>query len=281
MPKILISTDSSTSLTRQELRDYKISIMPLNVIIDNVEYHDGVDIDAPTLITKMRAGNIVKTSTPSIAEVHTYFDKLTKMGYEHIIHITISSKLSSINSMFTLQCRERYQDKVIIVDSLSAASFMGSLVKHAAKLNDGNRSAAQIVEAIEKRKTKEAVWFIPESLTFLKRGGRISPTAAAVGNLLGIKPVLRFVNGAIEKGDTTRAVKQYLPKIIEEIKVNYPADKYDIHLINFDNDNVIKIIKDSLKSELPRYNYIQAPMALNVGAHTGPGTVGIGVALKP
>jgi DegV family protein with EDD domain len=281
MAKILISTDSSTSLTKSELDALKIKMIPLNVIIDNIEYHDGIDIDAPTLIKKMRDGNNVKTSTPSIAEVHTYFDNLMSQGYDHIIHLTISSKLSSIYSMFTLQCQERYGDKVTIVDSLSAASFMGSLVKYAAKLNNGKAGVAELIRGIEERKTKEAVWFIPETLTYLKRGGRISPAAAAVGNLLGIKPVLRFVNGAIEKGDTTRSVKQYLPKIFEEIKANYPSDKYELHLINFDNDLVSKIIKDSCESELPKYNIISAPMALNVGAHTGPGTIGIGVALKP
>jgi DegV family protein with EDD domain len=281
MAKILISTDSSSSLTKTELSSLKIELIPLNVIIDNIEYHDGVDIDAPTLIKKMRAGNNIKTSTPSIAEVHAYFDKLTAKGYDHIIHLTISSKLSSIYSMFTLQCQERYGSKVTIIDSLSAASFMGSLVKYAAKLNNGKNGVAEIIKGIEERRTTEAVWFIPETLTYLKRGGRISSTAAAVGNLLGIKPVLRFVNGAIEKGDTTRSVKQYLPKIFEAIKGSYPADKYELHLINFDNDLVSKIIKDSCAFELPKYNIISAPMALNVGAHTGPGTIGIGVALKP
>ena len=134
-------------------------------------------------------------------------------------------------SLFTNLCKEKYGDKVIIVDSLSVCSFMGNLVRYAVKLNNEGFEPKKIVELVQKRVGTEVVRFVPETMVYLKRGGRIPPAVAAIGGLLGIKPVLKLSTNGIEKEgitiDGTEYHTQYdLPggqKIIANTPANSPT----------------------------------------------------------
>lgn len=281
MSKVAISCDSTSAISQSEAKKLGIFVLPLNVIVNDIEYHDGIDIDNPKLAVLERNNGVIKTSTPTFLEMENFFDNIFAQGYDKVIHLTISSKLTSIFNMFTLGCKERYGDKVIIIDSFSACRFMGNLVLHAKKMLDNGETVEAIVKEIENRKGIEDVYFIPETLTYLKRGGRISPAAASVGNLLGIKPVLRFVDGGIDKYGTTRAVKQVLPQIIAIFKSkNLSPEEYELHIVEFDCDMITKVVYDILKEQLPEYNIVLSPISINVCAHTGPGTIGIGFTKK-
>ena len=281
MPKIAISCDTTAAFSKKEIKELGLFVLPLNIIVDDKEYHDTVDINPVMLAPMMRNGSSIKTSTPTPFEMQEFFDKILAKGYDQVIHFTISSKLSSIFNMFTMACKERYGDKVIIIDSLSVCSYMGAMVRHAVKQKNAGQSVAEIVNDARERWGNENIYFIPESLTFLKRGGRISPTAAAIGNLLGIKPVLRFNAGAIEKGTTTRAVKQFLPTIIADFKSkNYDPKKYDIHIVEFDCPTATALAKEAMEENFKEFRLFVTPISINVCAHCGPGTIGIGMALK-
>ncbi|MDD3422761.1 MAG: DegV family protein [Bacilli bacterium] len=281
MSKIAISCDTTAALSKEQIKELGIFVLPLNVIVDDKEYHDTVDINPEMLAKMMRGGSSIKTSTPSPVEVYDFFDKIFAKGYEKIIHFTISSKLSSIYNMFTLLCKEKYGDKVIIVDALSVCTYMGATVQHAVKLNNAGVAPEEIAKECIARQGCENIYFIPESLTYLKRGGRISPAAAAFGNLLGIKPVLRFNKGAIEKETTTRSVKQFLPNIVANFKSkNYDPKKWDIHIVIFDCPTIANLVNESMKENFPEYKIIVSPISINVCAHCGPGTIGIGFTLK-
>lgn len=276
MARIAICADTTCTINKEEAKKLGVHILPLNVIVDDVEYHDGVDIDNDTLCKKMRNGSKITTSTPTFKELEDFFDGVFAQGYDKIIHFTISSKLSSIFSMFTIGCEERYGDKVVIVDSLLVCSMMGNLVKHAVRLNNEGLSAEEIVKSCQERAGKTQLFFVPESMEFLKRGGRVSPAIAAIGGLLGIKPVLSYQDGAIGKYGTTRSLKQILPKLVEEFqKSNYNPDEWEIHLLEFDSELSTKIVKETMEKAFPEYNLIISPLSINVCAHTGPGTIGV------
>ncbi|MFA6739503.1 MAG: DegV family protein [Bacilli bacterium] len=282
MPKIAISTDSTAAISQQEAKELGIYVLPLNVIVDDQEYHDGVDINQQQLAIYMKEGKMIKTSTPTLYEMETFFNKIFEDCYDEIIHLTISSKLTSIFEMFTVGCKERYGDKVTIIDSLGACSYMGNQVHHALRLVQEGHARDEVIASIKKRVSIENVYFIPETLTYLKRGGRISPAAATIGNMLGIKPVLKFIDGAIEKFGTTRAIKQIIPEIIKDYRSkNYDFNDYEIHIVEFDCDAATRIMREVFKNEFPQAIIKVTPIAINVCAHTGPGTIGIGVTLKP
>lgn len=282
MTRIAITADTTCSIQKEEAKQLGVFTLPLNVIVNEVEYHDGVDINNDELCAMMRNKGMIKTSTPTFKELEDFFDGVFAQGYDKIIHFTISSKLSSIFSMFTLACEERYGDKVVVIDSMLVCSFMGNLVKHAVNLNNEGVEFEKIVESCKERVGAAEIYFMPESLEYLKRGGRVSPAVAAIGGLLGIKPVLSFQEGAIEKFGTTRSVKQILPKLIEIVKENnYSPDRHEIHIVEFDSALSTKILVDTLSKEFPEFEIKVTPISINVCGHCGPGTCGFGFTLKP
>ena len=115
--KILVSTDSSCLINNEMLKKYEISVFPLNVIIDGEEYLDGITINQDQLCEAMRGKKNIKTSTPAYGTIIDYFDELFAKGYEHIIHFTISSKLSSMYSLFETIAKENYPGKLTVIDS--------------------------------------------------------------------------------------------------------------------------------------------------------------------
>ena len=114
---ILISTDTSCLINNELLTNYDISIFPLNVIIDNKEYLDGVTINQDFLLSEMRANKNIKTSTPPLGTVIEYFERLFEKGYDKIIHFTISSKLSSMFNLFSSVSANYFDNKIIVLQN--------------------------------------------------------------------------------------------------------------------------------------------------------------------
>ena len=129
--KILISADTSCLINYEILKNNNISYLPLNVIIDGIEYLDGVSINHETLKSYMLDNKIIKTSTPPPGVIIDYFEKLFEQGYDKIIHFTISSKLSSMYSLFCNVAEEYFENKIIVVDSYSGSALMLSHMLYA------------------------------------------------------------------------------------------------------------------------------------------------------
>lgn len=281
MNRIAISCDSTCSINRSDAKKEGIFILPLNVIVDDIEYHDGVDIDQKKLAPMMRNGSIIKTSTPTLGELKTYFDNIFEQRYDHIIHICISSKLTSIFNMTTKFCQENYGDKVTVIDSLNVCSFMGNLVRYANELAKKDCQISEIVEKVTNRIEENEIYFCPETLTYLKKGGRISPTIALLGNLIGIKPILKFKNGGLEKEGTTHVVKKECERILKNLKEkNYDTNLYELHIFSFDCPELEEYVFQKSMEILPCFEIKRTILSINVCAHAGPGTIGIGICLK-
>ena len=153
--KIAISSDSTCAISQAKSKELGIYILPLNVIVDGHEYHDDITINQEQLKTMMRSGSKIQTSTPTPYEIESYFDKIFDQGYDKIIHFTISSKLSSMYSLFTVTCKEKYGNKIEVIDSLGVCSFMGNLVKNAKRLADEGVAFKNIVTSVKKRINKD------------------------------------------------------------------------------------------------------------------------------
>ncbi len=279
--KIAISSDTTCALDRNIAQKLGLFLLPLNVIVDGVEYHDGIDISVDELAKKMRANSDIKTSTPTPYEIEQYFNQIFALGYEKIIHFTISSHLSSMFTLFTTQCQEKYGDKVIVIDSLSVCSLMLSNVLTALEMCKRGASVEEIVATCKARASEGIIYFIPENLNALKKGGRVSPAVATIGNFIGLKPVLIFKDGKIEKDGTTRKVKQVLEEKVKLLKENYSSEKYDFIIVCFDtNPGLVDGLQQLVKEMIPEAKAYLSPLSINVCAHAGPGTIGIGVAPK-
>lgn len=284
--KIIISCDTTIAFNKEEIINNNLNVIPLNTIVDGVEYHDTVNIDSVKLCELMRNGGKVSTSTPTIVEIEDYFDNLfNKTNADVIIHFTISSKLSSMYSLFTTVCNERYQDKVVVVDSYSLCQWMANQVLYAKSLADNGCSVEEILSKVNETlyNTEDCI-FIPESLEYLKRGGRISPAVASVANFIGVIPVLTFGDGQVGKKGVTRSMQKAFIQTLQEWK-----EKYE----NIENDYTLTILSSGplspdkkekaiaiLNNFAPNMEYNFSNLSLNVTAHAGPGTIGLGLVKK-
>lgn len=279
--KILISTDTSCIINQEGLDRFNISVFPLNVIIDGQEYLDGITINQDELAKAMRENKKIKTSTPPMGEVIEYFEKLFNQGYNQIIHFTISSQLSSMYDLFNNVSNNYFEGKVKVVDSYGLSSLMLSHILYTYdELNKGT-SIEDIVNNIEERKKDNSVVFIPENLTALKNGGRISPAIAMIGNTLGLKPVISLKEGKLEKESMTRNSKKFFQEKIKEYSQKYKVDDYDYYIVSFDGkENVLNFVLECAKEILGENNFHQGILPINVCAHCGPGTIGLLVTPK-
>ena len=282
--KIIVSCDTTIAMSKSKIDELGLNVIPLNTIADGVEYHDTVDIDAEKLCELMRNGAKISTSTPTIGEIEEYFDRLFEESKaDVIIHFTISSDLSSMFSLFTTVCEERYGDKVKVIDSHSICCFMANQVLYAKQLVEEGLDVNEIIEKVSELKDKESVIFIPESLEYLKRGGRISPAVATIANLIGVLPILTFKDGVVGKQGVTRTVKKAFMSNFEEWNKNIPSFKEDYVLVvlsasdDFEKINKAKEILDIIN---PGMEIIFRNLSLNVTAHTGPGVIGLGIMKK-
>ncbi len=278
--KVLVSTDTSCLVNYEVLKKYEISVFPLNVIIDGEEFLDGVTIDQEQLRDAMRGGKSIKTSTPPLGEIYDYFEKLFNQGYDHVIHFTISSKLSSMYELFKNAAEQNFKGKITVVDSYSLSSKMLNNVFYAYEEVQKGTPVDQIVKEIENRKIDGSFLFIPENLTALKNGGRISPTVALIGNTIGIKPVIVLKDGALEKDGIVKNVKRALIDHINSSLSKYPMDKYDYVVINFDcNEKTAQYVYDYAENTF-KGQYIKGVIPINACAHCGPGTLGVVISPK-
>lgn len=274
--KILISTDTSSVVTYDSLKKSGVSVFPLNVIIDGEEYLDTITITQDELKVAMRSNKKIQTSTPPLGEIIEYFEKLLAQGYDHIIHFTISSKLSSMNDLFKNVAQTNFAGKITVIDSLSLSSAMFQLVITAREMANNGASIEEIVQAIEESKKVNKVVFIPENLTALKNGGRISPTVAVIGNMIGIKPIIELQEGKLEKTGTTNNIRRIFVQKIDEFAKTYSPSEYDFTLIDFDSNKLtFDFLLNHLQEMVGDENVIQGLLPINVCAHCGPGTIGL------
>lgn len=279
--KVLVSTDSSCLINNEMLKKHNISVFPLNVIIDGKEYFDGVTINQTELCEAMRSGKNIKTSTPAYGTIIEYFDNLFAKGYEHIIHFTISSKLSSMYNLFETIANENYEGKITVIDSYSVSALMISHVLYAYDEVNKGTDIKTICENIVERKKDYQVYFIPENLTALKNGGRISPAIAAIANTIGIKPLIVLQDGGLEKYKMIKNVKHSLSDQVELLISKYPVDKYDYSIVEFDcKSTTYEYVYEKMAGYIGEDNVIKGIVPINVCAHCGPGTIGLLVSLK-
>ena len=279
--KVLISTDTSAVLTYDVFKKNDLSVFALNVIVDGQEYLDGITIDQPTLCTAMRSGKSIKTSTPPLGEVIEYFENLFSQGYDKIIHFTISSKLSSMNDLFKNVAKNNFPGKLFVVDSYAVSTAMLSQVLYASEEIKKGTAIEDILKELENRKMVNKVVFVPENLTALKNGGRISPAIALIGNVLGIKPIISLTDGELVKEGTTKQVRKLMIESVEKFLETYSSEEYDYTLINFDAKiETLNYIANAVEELIGKDKLIQGVLPINVCAHCGPGTIGIIVSKK-
>lgn len=272
MEKLAILLDSSADINEELEKELGVHVIRMPLIIDNKEYLEEVEIKRDELIKKMREGKMVKTSQPPIGALIEMVDDLLER-YEEVIFVPISSELSG-TYLTGLNVAKEYNGRLEVVDALLVSSPLKNLVGSIRELSDAGLSAHEIREVIEREAYMYAC-LIPDDIVYLKRGGRISPAAAAVANLLKIVPVLSVTEGKIDLVDKVRTHKKAIMVGIDKVFEGRNIEDYEWVVVDGDCstkvfDSVVKEVEKRIGRK-PEIGSL-SPIIL---AHTGPGTVAL------
>ncbi|MBE6108178.1 MAG: DegV family protein [Erysipelotrichaceae bacterium] len=278
MRKIAVVTDSSADISVQQALDLDVHVVRLPILVDNVEYIENETISLTEFTEKMKQGCAVKTSQPSIGSVCGLWDELLK-DYEEVIYVPISSKLSGSYNSAVLAAKN-YDDKVTVIDARFACAPTQFLLKEIHELIRMGKTSAEIKTFVEENMSMHAI-LIPEDLIYLKRGGRISSAAAALGNLLKIVPLLSVENGEIDVYDKVRTARKAHKMALDfTLDVDNLDDYYFLVLYGGEENEASKEMYRQLCEKVNPDDTYYGPIYPVILAHAGPGTVGIGYVKK-
>lgn len=220
MSRIIIVTDSTADLTEQEIQDFNIHVVPLNITIQEEHYLDGETITKEEFKNKMIASSVLPmTAQPSIGRFVELYDELGKDGSE-IISIHLMNSISgTVNA--ARQAADITESTVTVVDSDFTSRSMGIIVREAANAAKEGKSAEEVLEVIESTRQRTKLYLTVLNLDNLIKGGRISRVMGAFSNLLNIKLFLEVINGKIEivqKGRGLKSLQKKYDEVFEEMK---------------------------------------------------------------
>ena len=272
MAKIALLCDSSADITKEEAKELDIHVLRMPIIIDGKEYVEEETIFDDEIIKALKEEKQVKTAQPIIGDICAMWDSLLK-EYDEVFYIPLSRELSGTCALAIHMAKE-YNGRVVVVDSTLVCYPVVHVLKIARDMFDKGYSSSQVKEKIEQECDLYAI-LIPETLTALKNGGRISPAAAALAGLLKIQPLLKVEQGAIDVVDKVRTLKKAYKQGIEVVMDGIDPLEYDWMIIDANNREVSNELKMMLEESL-HLPVEQHSFKAVIMSHTGPGTIGFG-----
>lgn len=274
--KIRITSDSTCDLNHL-VEERNIGILPLQVNLDAQSYHDGVDITPQDIFDFVERTKILpKTSAPSIGDYEEFFAEQLKEADE-VIHFNISAKSSGSHNM-AKQAAQSFDGKVRVIDSKALSTGQGLLVLKACDMRDEGKSSAEIEEAIDELKTRVNTSFVPDSLDYLHKGGRVSGMIKVVAGMFKIHPLIymddgQLVPGKKYKGRMDVLLKQY----VQDLKEMYPNyDKTRCFITHSSaEENVVNVAKEKVKELFEFDEVIETVAGSIITSHCGKGTLGV------
>ncbi len=287
MSKIAIVTDSNSGITQAQAKELGIYVLPMPFMIGDEMYYEDINLTQDEFYQKLEGGESISTSQPSPEEVLKLWDELLK-EYDEIIHIPMSSGLSG-SCQSAMMLAEDYEGRVHVVDNQRISVTQRRSCLDALELVERGMSGAQIADFLVKDKFNSSIYIMLDTLQYLKKGGRITPAAAAIGTLLKIKPVLQIQGeklDAFSKARTTSQGKSIMMGAIKnDIETRFggitpaPGGVW-IQIAHTHNEEAAMALKEELQEQYPGYDVYVAPLSLSVSCHIGPGALAIACCKK-
>ena len=289
MKKIAVVTDSHSSISPAEASMLGVFVLPMPFDVDGQDYFEGVNLTRERFFAYQRAGAVIGTSQPAPAAVMEMWDKVLA-EYETLLYMPISSGLSSsCQTAIAYAEEEPYAGRVFVVDNGRVGSPMHQSVLDALDLIKAGYSPAEIKKALEANRNEVVIYLAVETLEYLKRGGRISASAAAVGSLLNIKPILHLATGKLESYKKARGMNKACETMLEAIRSDLAIrfqeahSRGDVRLLaagSADKATTAKWLKQ-IGDAFPGMPILYDDLSMGVSCHTGEGALGVGLSVKP
>lgn len=289
MKSIGVITDSHGGISQEEAKKLGVKVLPMPFYFEDDCYYEGVSITREEFFAQLRSGKKVSTSQPSPEDVM----KIWREGleeYEQILYIPLSSGLSgSCDTAKMLAGEEEFEGKVFVVDNGRVSTPLHRSILDALELIEEGFLAEQIRDILEAARDKMVIYIAVETLEFLKKGGRITASTAALGTLLNIKPVLKFDVGILETHKKCRGMKKARKEMLEAMKNDLQTtfkeyyDKNEVYLLaasSADKQTTQEWVQE-IKDYFPGMDVLCDDLSMGLSCHIGENGLGIGCSCRP
>lgn len=280
MRKIAIVTDSNSGITQDEGRSLGVFVLPMPFYINEVMYLEGITLSQDEFYERLQKDETISTSQPSPGEVCGMWDNLLK-EYDEIVHIPMSSGLSSTCSTATMLAQD-YDGKVFVVDNQRISVTQRQSVLDAIMLAEAGKTGQEIYDKLMANKMESSIYIMLDTLYYLKKGGRITPAAAALGTLLKLKPVLQIQGEKLDAFAKARTVKQgksiMIKQIVDDCRVRFGSEKGEnIHIsMAYTHDlEAAEAFRKEVQAVFPDHDIVLHPLSLSIACHIGPGALAV------
>ncbi len=275
--KVAIVTDSNSGISQEMGEDLGIFVLPMPFYIDGELYFEGVDLTPEDFYAKQEDDADISTSQPSPGDVLNLWDKILK-EYDEIVHIPMSSGLSSTCETAMALARD-YDGRVIVVDNGRISITLRQSVMDAIKLKGKGMTAQEIADILTAHRLDACVYITVDTLKYLKKGGRVTPAAAAIGSVLNIKPVLYIGDKKIDSYSKVRGWKQakrcMFDAIDKELSERFDAEHTQFGLAYTCTEEEIEQFLAETHTHFPNCKIDTSRLPLSIATHIGPGAIAI------
>ena len=286
MRKIAIVTDSNGGITQEQGRELGVAVIPMPFFIDEKLFLEGITLSQEEFYQRLSEDADISTSQPTPADVTKVWDELLE-EWDEIVHIPMSSGLSNTCATAMMLAKD-YKGKVQVVDNQRISVTQRQAVLDALYLRNHIEEASKIKEILEAEKMESSIYITLETLKYLKKGGRITPAAAAIGTVLNLKPVLQIQGEKLDAYAKVRGKKAAKRAMIKAMKKDFETRfaKYDaeglmcLQMAYTGNRQEAEEFKAEVQEQFPGYEIHMDPLSLSVSCHIGQGALAVACAKR-
>ena len=284
--KIAIVTDSNSGITQAQAGELGIFVLPMPFMINGETFEEDINLTQEEFYKRQAEDADISTSQPSPQDVTDLWDKLLAEGYDQIVHIPMSSGLSG-SCQTARMLADDYEGKVFVVNNQRISVTQRRSVQDALDMAAAGMDAEAICKKLEETGLDSTIYITVDTLKYLKKGGRITPAAAALGTLLRLKPVLTIQGEKLDAFAKARTMKQarsmMITAITRDLETRFDdvtGEKTYIDVAHTDNDEMAQELAAELRELFPETEVHVDPLSLSVACHIGPGALAIAASKK-
>ncbi len=273
--KIALLTDSMCDLPNEFIQKFKVKVLPAKVVYPDHEYSDRVEIQPEEVYSRMPE-EIPTTSLPSLDEIKQALEEIRSEGFTHVLAVHISSGLSGTFNAVEFICRDVHDLTIKVIDSKTLSMGTGWIVLEAARNIKNGLSFEKVIERVHKLQESARVYYILETLEYLRRGGRIGKVAAVLGEFLHLKPVISVgEDGKYFTYCKAKGRKKSIEKLVQIVEAAASEKEINLAVVHGGAQQECQKLAERLR-KLPNIKELMSSdISPVLGVHTGPGLLGV------
>ena len=282
MGKVAIITDSNSGITQKEAALLGIKVVPMPFYINEELFFEDITLTQEQFYEKLEEDAEISTSQPSPGDILDLWNETLKT-YDEIVYLPMSSALSS-SCETAIMLSEDFDGKVVVVDNQRISITLRQSVLDAIQLAEEGKSAKEIYDILMREKLEASIYITVDTMKYLKKGGRVTPTAAALGTVLNIKPVLQIQGGKLDTYAKVRgwkaAKKSMLDAMEKDITERFAGKEVYLEAAYTCDEETALAWKEEIEARFPGYELVLNKLSLSVSCHIGPGSMAVACSKK-